>query len=407
MKHYLSILILLFSTSLFAQNGTWRLYNTNNSDIAGNNVLAIAADSKGAIWVGTLNGLCRLTGKNTWTDYAMFNKKLKGQSVNCMTFDKDGWLWIGTDDFGVIAFDGTHWKEHELETRRLNMKFIGDISIDNEGIKWIGVTLVGLVRVEDKKWEMMTPNDSGLPSDFVLCTAIDQRNRRWISYTPENSGIADMIIPAVVIDDEDVKWVGTLNGLCRYDGETWSTFTKDNSPLPSNQINALTIDSHGWLWIATNEGVAVFDRKGSWDSFTPEKNKLPRGSITSIVSTPNGDIFVGYDLYGMARLSGYVQPIQVASNNKNTSSDKTTSGECGHAAEKISVIPHLDHGYVEISFEGIEADVEFFTPEGESVRHIPHYKKGAHINITKMPRRMYTLRIKTARTDKEIKFNLK
>ena len=119
-------LVALTSVGLHAQsNGTWTTYNTKNSEIGGNNISAIAADSKG-VWVGTYQGLCRLNGAE-WLDYAMFNEKLKDQSVNCLMTDKRGVVWIGTDDYGVIEFDGTHWTEYATETRRLKMKFIKEI----------------------------------------------------------------------------------------------------------------------------------------------------------------------------------------------------------------------------------------------------------------------------------------
>ena len=35
-----------------AQNGSWTLFDTRTSDIGGNNIAAIAPDSKG-VWVGT------------------------------------------------------------------------------------------------------------------------------------------------------------------------------------------------------------------------------------------------------------------------------------------------------------------------------------------------------------------
>ena len=81
-------------------NGTWTIYDTRNSDICGNNISALAADSKG-VWAGTYQGLCRLIGP-AWMDYAMFNEKLKDQSVNCLMIDARGILWIGTDDHGII-----------------------------------------------------------------------------------------------------------------------------------------------------------------------------------------------------------------------------------------------------------------------------------------------------------------
>ena len=69
------ILLVLLQLPLSAQ--IWTIYNTENSKILGNTVLAVDVDSRGNKWVGTNEGMCKLSGK-AWTDYSMFNEKLKG-----------------------------------------------------------------------------------------------------------------------------------------------------------------------------------------------------------------------------------------------------------------------------------------------------------------------------------------
>ena len=208
-KTLLAATLLLATLSLNAQKGKWTVYDTQTSDICGNNVSALATDGSGA-WVGTFNGLCRLKGTG-WMDYAMFNEKLKDQSINCLMVDKKGTLWVGTDDFGVVEFDGTNWTEHDDVTRRLKMKFVKEMVVDHEGVMWnAGISIYNGVR--------------------------------WLNYTTENSGLPDNIVPAVAIDKKNVKWFGTLNGLARYDGEKWQVWNTQNSPLPANQVNDIVID---------------------------------------------------------------------------------------------------------------------------------------------------------------------
>lgn len=141
----------------------WTIYNTRNSEIGGNTIMALTSDSKGNLWVGTNLGLCRLKGR-TWTDYAMFNSKLKDQYVDCLVVDQHGVLWIGTDDYGVIEFNGSQWTEHIKETKRLNMQYIKDIAIDKEDVKWIGVSLNGLVRYDGQDWENSRPTTRVFPA---------------------------------------------------------------------------------------------------------------------------------------------------------------------------------------------------------------------------------------------------
>ena len=210
-KQFILALASLLSISAVAQN--WTNYTTKNSNLTGDNILAITADNRGTLWVGTTQGLNSLKN-GTWTDYSDFNEKLKNQFVNCLVSEGNT-LWIGTDDYGVIEFNGNRWFEHSEETRRLNMKYIRDIAVDHAGTKWIGVTLSGFVSYDGVNRNKYTAAESGLLSDFILC---------------------------VVVDNRDRKWIGTNDGLCLLDGSRWTSYTTRNSKLPNNNILSIAID---------------------------------------------------------------------------------------------------------------------------------------------------------------------
>ena len=416
--------MVLAALTATAQNGTWTLYNTKNSDIGGNNIAAITADNKG-VWVGTYQGLCRLNGAE-WLDYAMFNEKLKDQSINCMMLDKRGVVWIGTDDYGVIEFDGTHWTEHATETRRLKMKFIKEITQDKDGVFWIGVTLGGIVSYNGYTWEKYTPEDCGLLSDFVLDLAVDRANRkwittnagvsvfddrRWVNYTVENSGLPDNIVPAVAIDKNNVKWFGTLNGLASFDGDEWRIWNTTNSPMPGNQVNDIVFDGDGMLWIVTSAGAAVFDGVDRWVVFTSKNSQLPAGNIYKVAVSRQGDVWFGSDSKGLAKLSGFVMPareVPTAENvNNENAAESTDTPQQPAGEERVRINPHLSEGYITISIESPTATVTFTNKAGKVVKTVTNYHHGQKIMINKLPKGMYTVGVITGRGEKKIKFNLK
>lgn len=423
-KTLMTLVLLSLASSLMAQpNGTWTLYNTKNSDIGGNNISALAADTKG-VWVGTYQGLCRLNGAS-WLDYAMFNEKLKDQSVNCMMVDKRGVVWIGTDDYGVIEFDGTHWTEYATETRRLKMKFIKEITQDNDGVYWIGVTLGGLISYNGYTWEKYTPEDCGLLSDFINDLAVDRANRkwittnagvnvfndrRWVSYTVDNSGLPDNIVPAVAIDKNNIKWFGTLNGLASFDGEEWRIWNTANSPMPSNQVNDLVFDGDGMLWIATANGAAVFDGESRWVVFTSKNSQLPAGNIYKLSVGRQGDVWFGSDTKGLARLSGFTMPVPETTapaeeTDQPASSEPSTPQP--PQEERVRINPHLSEGYITISIDSPSATVSFTNKAGKVVKTVTNYRNNQKIMINKMTKGMYVVTVATARGEKNIKFNLK
>ncbi len=420
----LSLMLLAFCSLSAQENGYWQVYDTRTSDISGNNISAVAPDSKG-VWVGTYQGLSRLNGPS-WMDYSMFNEKLKNQSVNCLMVDERGVVWIGTDDYGVIEFDGTHWTEHTAETRRLKMKFVKEIVKDQDGVVWIGVTLGGVVRYDGSSWEKFTPDDSELLSDFVLDIAIDRANRKWITtnegvsvyndrrwtnYTMTDSGLPDNIVPAIAIDNNNVKWFGTLNGLARFDGEEWTIWTTQNSPLPSNQINDIAFDEDGLMWIATSGGAAVFDGVDSWVVFTSKNSQLPAGNIYKVANDKKGNHWFGNDAKGLARLTGFKMPSKAApvSEPEQTKPTKPEpqATEVQQSNELVRINPHLDDGYVTITIESATAEVTFVDKAGKVVKTLPSYKNNQKISIRNMKKGMYTVVVKTVRGERKIKFNLK
>ncbi|MBR6292160.1 MAG: hypothetical protein IKR33_05105 [Bacteroidales bacterium] len=415
----------LMGAESMAQNGAWTIYDTRTSDIGGNNIAAIAPDSRG-VWVGTYQGLSRLNG-GSWMDYSMFNEKLKDQSINCLMTDERGVVWIGTDDYGVIEFDGTHWTEHSAETRRLKMKFVKEIVKDQDGVVWIGVTLGGIVSYDGSMWEKYTPEDCALVSDFILDIAVDRANRKWIttnagvsvfndrswtSYTSHDSGLPDDIVPAIAIDKNNIKWFGTLSGLASFDGENWQVWNTSNSPLPDNQINDIDIDADGLMWIATSNGAAVFDGVDRWVVFTAKNSPLPQGNIYKVRSDARGNHWFGNDARGLAKLSGFQMPERTVAATDNgrgqqRGNQQPTTTSTGTGDENVRINPHLEDGYVTITIESPSAAVIFINKDGKTVKTIPSYKNGQKINIRNMQKGMYTVVVKTIRGERKIKFNLK
>ena len=433
MKKLIAFIVLSSCFLLPAGAQKWVNYNVRNSEINGNNVLAIACDAKGNLWVGTTLGLCQLKGR-TWTDYAMFNEKLKDQFVNCLVVEGNR-LWIGTDDYGVIEFNGTRWTEHSEETRRLNMKYIRDIAVDHAGVKWIGVTLSGFVQYDGVNWTKYTVDEGGLLSDFILCTVVDNRDRKWIgtndglcvfdgsrwtSYTVKNSRLPHNICLSIAIDKDNVKWIGTLEGLCRFDGKEWKVYNTDNSPLPGNQINGLAIDKEGLLWMATDGGVAVFDRDSRWEAFPAGRGELPKCMYQNVVVDNKGNHWFGTDEKGLFCLSEYpgipkdnlaeAGEDGVAPSDPSASSERTNKSDRKKeqvSDDKVRLTPYLDKGYITLTMGAPVAEVVFLNAKGEKVRTVPKYQNGSRLSIAKMKKGAYTIKVITDKGSRTVKFTLK
>jgi ligand-binding sensor domain-containing protein/signal transduction histidine kinase len=220
--------------------------------LADDSVLAIAESRDGAVLVGTNDGFSRIRGH----EIESFRSQdgLSQSSVYALHEDREGTLWVATGH-GLNQFlDGrtTPYTTSEgLPTNRT-----GPIVQDRDGVIWTGTLGAGLSRFDGRRFSTFTTAD-GLASNDVLALA----------------------------GDGSRLWVGTDRGLnVVRDGRVRPALRG----LPSNRVQALLVDGSGRLWVGTSRGVMSSSRDGA---FVP----LPgsHGSITALGSGPDGALYIG------------------------------------------------------------------------------------------------------------------
>lgn len=103
MKHKILLVYILLCTIVSASYATIELrarQMTTSEGLPSNSVRCIYQDSKGFLWLGTLNGLCRYDGNSfiTFQPEPDNHKKvsLADNRINKLVEDEKGFLWIGT-----------------------------------------------------------------------------------------------------------------------------------------------------------------------------------------------------------------------------------------------------------------------------------------------------------------------
>lgn len=121
-------LLLLLPAGIFGQAniGSIDYYGTLNG-LPNNSILSIYQDSKGFLWIGTYNGLCRYDGKE-FKVYRNFGKKENDTWINSITVikeDHEKKLWVANRGGTIACFDNnaTQLKQFHLKT----IDFITDI----------------------------------------------------------------------------------------------------------------------------------------------------------------------------------------------------------------------------------------------------------------------------------------
>lgn len=96
-------------------------------------------------------------------------------------------------------------------------------------------------------------------------------------------------------DKMGFMWIGTVDGLCRYDGIRFKTYRSNASDLNSlsgNHIISLFTDSKGIIWVGTSTGLNKYDVKQDRFERVPFSNNQT-GSVFCIYEDSKRQIWVG------------------------------------------------------------------------------------------------------------------
>ncbi|MBI4658945.1 MAG: hypothetical protein HY735_08885 [Verrucomicrobia bacterium] len=111
--------------------------------LSDSSVTAIAQDAADAIWVGTANGLNRLTESGVERFFA--KDGLGASLIHCLFADREGTLWIGTPGAGLTRYQSGRFAT-VTSRQGLHSDVVAQILEDDDGHFWIGST-TGIFRV--------------------------------------------------------------------------------------------------------------------------------------------------------------------------------------------------------------------------------------------------------------------
>lgn len=274
--------------------------------LPGNTVLSIFEDSDRNLWVGTDNGLLRLsyTGVSilqSRSGQALGDDSTIYENVGTIYEDREGTIWIANGHLyrvsgqQIVPFTGLPSKFSDLKIRT--------VFKDSKGVLWIGTGGQGVVAL-GKGWAQQYTEKEGLVNVFIRAFCEDRRGSLWIGTdggvarwdgkhfqgfkTPE--GLAYLSVRAIVEGEDGNLWVGTDGGLSRIHN---SAFVRDPSldRLHGERIWAIHEDAQGVLWVGTR-GDGLFRLKDGklWHYTT--QCRLPNDSIYQILEDRRGNLWM-------------------------------------------------------------------------------------------------------------------
>lgn len=127
---------------------------------------------------------------------------------------------------------------------------------------------------------------------------------QWLWYTTENSGLPYDTLLSSAVDNDGSVWFGTYRSVSHFDGQTWTIYTEDHPFENSPEVQDIVIDSRGRKIFASFFEVYLLDDT-TWTQLTlPQEWMADYGTPNhSVAIHPNGDIWFGCTS-GLARYNG-------------------------------------------------------------------------------------------------------
>ena len=273
-KIFLLYILLLFSLNRALAVDIRSIQLTTNEGIANNTVRCMYQDSKGFIWMGTLNGLSRYDGSSfvTYQPAQGTSLSLGDHRIRDLEEDKNGLLWIGTSAQIYSCYDLKEERFVDFTGCGEYKELYSDKLIDRNGHVWFWLDGNGCRRVTygNGKFSSTVFNvaNRNLPTDKVYYVFEDARGTSWIG-TDEGvlQVVGDrtvMVVPShsaaeILSDDEDMYFVSSDGKIVmRRRGEK----CRDMGRLPGEDVRVCASLKKKNVWVIfTNRGGYEFDLK--------------------------------------------------------------------------------------------------------------------------------------------------
>lgn len=255
-------------------DGEWATYRAPEI-LPNNTVLSIFEDSSQDLWVGTENGLLRVsdTGVSVLENkdgVALGNSSTIYENVSTIYAAPGGSLWIANGN--LYRIQGWRLIPFALPAAARTVK-VRTVFKDRQGTLWLGTGGQGVVAIRGGVAARYTTRQ-GLVNDFIRAFCADGSGKLWI---------------------------GTDGGVSVWDGKQFTNFTASNG-LAYPSVRTIVKTRDGSLWIGTDGGVSVV-RGGKFASL-PVLRRLAGYRVWSIHEDGDGNIWIGTRGDGLFRLKG-------------------------------------------------------------------------------------------------------
>lgn len=227
------------------KDGNWRAWHTDNSQLASNDVWALAELPSGKLAIGTIDAGLQLMDvqSGTFTTYNTRNSSLSSDNIASLCVNRVGNILIGHSNFFSVFNPKTRQFDNITQTRDghpfLN-NHLEQICEDSRGLLWLatpsGLNVYDIL--SDQLYDVSSAN--GLGGYSAIAVAEDDRQQMWVS---TDKGVSRVIVGK----SSDGNWTFDIFNFTSLDG------------LQRRQLNgrSMLVAGNGNLLVGGQEGVNV------------------------------------------------------------------------------------------------------------------------------------------------------
>ena len=227
----------------------------------------IGTTSTGTLWVGTVDALLEFPPHAEDPPTPIAHALPNGAKLRLLHVDQDDELWVATDQ-GLARFVGGRFVSLPVTPASSMPRHVDAMTADGTGGLWIADSERGLLHWTHNTVTPM-PLPALAPATTIVSTFTDSADRAWFGLSDghvviassdgvKTAGPADGadagVYQAVFEDDRHTIWLAGSSGLTRYvDGRFASVHTGAAFPLGS--LTAIAQDDSDHLWLGSQTGI--------------------------------------------------------------------------------------------------------------------------------------------------------
>ena len=299
-------------------------------------ISSLVEDSDKNLWIGTDGGLNKMnlnTGEITRYLVSEEDKLYSNTVVDELLIDSKGRLWVCTIN-GLNLYDSENDNFIKVASDYLENKGIQDIIEDGEGNIWVS-TRDGLFKYNHEKKSVESfyhdENDKNTISENNIFSLHYSNNELWIGtktgglnimnlkdysikkYVHDSNNpksIPSNLIRDIIRDKDGNIWLATDQGLASFDekNETFYTYKKNTDKYSICDDNVINLyqDNLGVIWVGTFGGVSKFFPNNDFRVYRndpTDNNSLSSSSVCGIYEDDEGNVWIGTFNAGVNKVS--------------------------------------------------------------------------------------------------------